>query len=72
MEQQRLCSDCFLLVNQKQANAHENLVERNHIHNDTVYICNNCHNLIRLTNVPHEWSILNYHEDADNQDCESA
>lgn len=72
MEQQRLCSECFLLVHKKKLNAHENLVERNHVYNDTVYICSNGHTLIRLTNVPHEWSTLNDQDDISDAQSDSA
>ncbi len=72
MEQRRLCSECFLLVQNKLTQAHENLRERNHIYNDTVYECSTCHHLLRLTNVPHEWSILSYPEDASDPASKSA
>ena len=58
MEHQRLCSDCFLLIRRQLITTHENLVERNHIYNDTIYECNSCHNLIKLSHVPHQWSVL--------------
>ncbi|WP_299197259.1 hypothetical protein [uncultured Amphritea sp.] len=72
MEQRRLCSECFLLVQNKLTATHENLRERNHIYNDTVYECSNCRHLLRLTNVPHEWSILSYPEDETDLQTRSA
>ncbi len=70
MEQQRLCSDCFLLVQSKLPNTHENLRERNHIYNDTVYECICCGHLLRLSNVPHQWTVLAYVDDED--ECQTA
>ncbi|WP_290697468.1 hypothetical protein [Amphritea sp.] len=72
MEQKRLCSDCFILVRGQLINRHGNLVERNHIHNDTVYVCNSCHNLICLSHVPHEWSVIGVAEKFDDQPAQSA
>lgn len=72
MEQQRLCSDCFLLVRRQLITTHDNLVERNHIYNDTVYECNCCHNLIKLSHVPHQWSVLEESDQLQNQTAKSA
>lgn len=58
MEKQRICSDCFMLVQNKRTFAHPHLVEINHVYNDTLFECNNCHSLLRLTHVPHQWHLI--------------
>lgn len=58
MEKNRLCSDCFLLIRRQLITMHDNLSERNHVYNDTIYECKSCHHLIRLSHVPHQWSVI--------------
>lgn len=58
MDNSQLCSDCFLLLQRQLINMHDNLVERNHVYNDTVYECKACQCLIRLSHVPHQWSVI--------------
>lgn len=68
MENKRLCSDCFILVRRQLVTLHENLVERNHVFNDTIYECQTCKHLIRLSHVPHQWSVMEPVEEEIHQD----
>lgn len=74
MDQSRLCSDCFLLIRRQLITTHANLVERNHVHNDTVYECQTCNHLIRLSHVPHKWSVIEdeEHDHTHNTTAKSA
>lgn len=58
MIDQKPCSDCFMLVKNRQTSAHKNLIEKFHIHNDTLYQCRRCRIQLRLTHVPHRWSLI--------------
>lgn len=58
MEDQALCSDCFVLLQTGRTSAHKHLTEKNHIYNDTLFECNNCQSVLRLTHVPHQWNIV--------------
>ena len=54
-----ICLDCRDLLTTQSIRLHDGLREVKHIHNNTLYECENCHAQIALTSVPHQWVLMN-------------
>lgn len=53
-----LCPQCRSLLENQSISLHSGLKEINHIHNHTLYKCDNCEAEIALVSVPHRWELV--------------
>ncbi len=53
-----LCPQCAQLLETQAVRLHSGLVEITHIHNNTLYQCNDCGAQVGLASVPHRWHLV--------------
>ncbi|MDO6564892.1 hypothetical protein Q4488_16035 [Amphritea sp. 1_MG-2023] len=58
-----LCPQCKSLLEHQSIRLHNRLVEVKHVHNNTLYSCQDCSAEIALMSVPHRWQLMSYRSD---------
>lgn len=58
MNKKDLCADCLALLSSQTVPKHQQLVERSHIENHTIFRCSQCSAVLEQTELPCSWQLL--------------